>query len=72
MIEEIKKALSPTLSSLKELNTRIGNNNLDGDFLTHLVTNMKLSALQIEKQIKKNKIKIKGGVEYTPPIDDEE
>jgi hypothetical protein len=71
-MEEIKKALAPTLASLKELNTRLGKNEVDGDFLIGLATKMKLSALQIEKYMKKNKLKIKGGVEYTPPIEDDE
>lgn len=71
-MEEIKKALAPTLASLKELSVKIGKNEVDGDFLISLATKMKLSALQIERYMKKNKIKIKGGVDYTPPIEDED
>ncbi len=71
-MEEIKKALAPTLEAIKELNSRIGKNEVDGDFLIGLATKMKISAIQIEKHTKKNKIKINGGVEYTPPIEDDE
>jgi hypothetical protein len=71
-MEEIKKALAPILTSLKDLNIKMGKNEVDGDFLISLATKMKLSALQIEQYTKKNKIQIKGGVKFTPPIEDED
>lgn len=71
-MEEVKKALAPTLASLKELNAKLGKNEVDGDFLISLATKMKLSALQIEQYMKKNKLQIKGGVENTSPIEDDE
>jgi hypothetical protein len=71
-MEHIKKALEPTLILLKELNKKIGLNEIDGDLILKLATTMKVSAMSLEKHIKTNKMKIKGVIELKPLTDDEE
>jgi hypothetical protein len=61
-MEQLKKILAPTLSMLKELNVKVGKNEVDGDYLIKLATNMKLSAIGLEKYVKEAKLSVKGGV----------
>lgn len=62
MIDEIKQSLTKTLPLIKELNNQIKDGNVEGDLLIKLSSMFKLSALELDKIIKKNKLKINGGV----------
>jgi hypothetical protein len=71
-MEQLKKILAPTLSMLKELNVKVGKNEVDGDYLIKLATNMKLSAIGLEKYVKEKKLSVKGGVVNNYKEEDDE
>jgi hypothetical protein len=63
-MEDIKKAIAPTLELLKQLNVKVKNNEVEPDFIVKLATTMKVSAIKLDQYVKLNKLKLNGGVEY--------
>lgn len=70
MNEEIKKALGPSLTLIKELNNKIKDDNIDGDTILKLATTMKLTSIQLEKISKK--MSINAGLKKVVDEDEDE
>jgi len=72
MVENVKQAISPIVSLIKELNVQVKNNDIDIDFLLKLSTMMRVASLKIEKIVKENKTQLKGGVTKSEIVEEEE